>query len=174
MNVDAPQYMTRLREAQNLYRSREKTQAFKIARELNGEFPDEEVVKKFHDAVARSILALAKTKLQSENYEIAIHYAQLLLDTIVNLDTVRKIILEAARAGLSPENRAALLYEVCRGDQQHTPYWREMALCVYALEPSKKNIELGFDVLKALPGHTEALRGLSLLIRQHTHVETSV
>jgi len=168
MSVIAPAYKARLREAQNLFRSQEKVQAFKLAKTLYKEFPQVEGVVDFHNAVARSILMLAKTKLQSEDYEIAIHYAQLLLGNETHQELVHKILLEAARAGLSAKERVALLYQVCQYDPKNTSCWREIALCVHTLDPNAANIEICFDVLKALPGHNEAIHGLNLLIKNHT------
>mgnify|MGYP001037264931 CR=1 FL=1 len=167
MSVIAPAYKARLREAQNLFRSQEKAQAFKLAQTLYEDFSQVEGVVNFYNAVARSILMLAKTKQQSEDYEMAIHYAQLLLGNQTHQEPVHKILLAAARAGLSPQEKVAMLYQVCQYDPVNMSCWREIALCIHTLDPNGANIEIGFDVLKVLPGHNEALRGLNLLIKKH-------
>ena len=168
MNIAPLPYKASLREAQNLFRSKEQARAFELAKSLHAEFPNAADIQVFHDAVARSILGTAKKMALTEDHDMVIFYARLLLDNPALKEGAHKAILDATRAGLDLQDRAILLYDICQEDPQNVPYWREIALCVQYLSANDKNIEIGFDTVKMLPGHGIALRGLVTLIEAWT------
>ncbi len=170
MTADAAPYITRLREAQGLFRAKEQTRAFELARDLQATFPQAEDVATFYKAVARFINEMVRQSVRDENHDMTFYYARMLLTDPIFREPARDALLGAARAGLSPRDRVAVLYHVCRDDSGLDTglvlYWREIALCIQDLPADDDSIALGFDVLGVLPGHTVALDGLADLIAQ--------
>ncbi len=167
MSTDIPIYRARLREAQNLFRNNEKVRAYEFAQALLAEFPDAPDIRRFFEAVARANLATAWTLARDEDHEMAIYYARSVVKNEIQRVSALRVILEAARAGYDSQSRASLLHSICHDDPTNTLYWGEIALCIKSLPANEESIEIAFEALSVLPGHDEALQGLSHLISSY-------
>lgn len=179
MTPQVPPYRARLREAQGLFRAKEQSRAFELARDLYKTHPQAEDVTAFYTAAARYINGMVRKNIRAENHDMTIYYARMLFEDPTFRDAAQTALLDAARAGLAPRARVDLLYPLCRTQAPSgvvqvadpAPYWREIALCIQDLPADARNIDLGFDVLSVLPGHTVALDGLATLVAQEQGLE---
>ena len=172
MSAQPPPYQARLSEAQTLFRTTEKTQAFERMRALLDDYPEAEPVEKFYGATARYIESVLRKSVQASEHEMMIHYGRMLLCDARFHDRAESAVLEAARATLPAADRVVLLQEVCHDRPDLTDYWREIGRCLSELPADNAMIELGFATRVILPDDSIALAGLAALVARATDTPT--
>lgn len=160
-------YRAQLRAAQTAFRSKHVEKAKKIALELLTHYEDDPEVVAFLGAVNRYLRSMMNKSIRERDYEATLRFSRLIMGDVEFSEAAQAAFLGAARAHLSPQSRADLIFLVSGEVEVSPEFWEELAGLLVDLPATKENIEIGFEVLEHLPGHALALDGLHELIDRH-------
>lgn len=160
-------YQTQLRAAQAAFRNKNAEKARKIAIEILKHYEGDPDVLTFLTAVNKYLRSMMNRSIRERDYESTMRFAYPLLGDADFGASAQAAFLGAARAQLSPQSRAALIYSVSGQVEVCSEFWEELAGLLVDLPATTENIEMGFEVLVHLPGHAVGLDGLHELIDRH-------
>lgn len=161
---DATDYKAQFKLAQAAFRNKEAEKAYKIALDVLQYCDGDPDVLKFMAAVTKYLWSMMNSSIRARDYDATMTFARPILGDATFGDAAQSAFLGAARAQLSPQSRAVLIYSVAGEVKVSREFWEELAVTIASLPPTKSSIEMGFAVLEHLPGHAIALDGLQELI----------